>query len=388
MTEQTQESPTVSNSGVGIDHISHIIAIASGKGGVGKSTVSVNLAVALQSFGARVGLMDADIYGPSQPGMLGSQQAKVDVGDNFLHPVVRYGIQFISMGLLVADDGPVIWRAPIAMKMIHQFLGSVAWGELDYLLIDLPPGTGDVQLTLAQQAKLSGAVIVTTPQEVAIGVARRGLRMFEQVNVPILGIVENMSGFTCKHCGEETAIFDQGGGKQMAEQMKVPFLGSLPLDPEIMMSGDSGVPILTNGTDTIAAKAVLEIAAKVRDNAKAADAETTQNEPRSCELDGKDRLNIVWPDDHRSVYSAYQLRLACQCASCIDENSGRKILDSGSVPLDISIKSANPVGRYGMSFVFSDGHSTGIYAYTRLRELCECDNCRNGEAEADRSFSV
>ena len=207
----TNQSPFDKQSSPGLSGVKNIIAVASGKGGVGKSTVSANLAVALAQAGHKVGLMDADIYGPSQPGMFGSDNVQPEVINNLLKPKRNHGVDFISMGLLVGDDTPVIWRAPMAMKMIQQFINSVMWGELDYLLIDLPPGTGDVQLTLAQQASLTGAVIVTTPQQVALGIAKKGLKMFEQVKVPIVGIIENMSGFTCSHCGELTEVFKGGG---------------------------------------------------------------------------------------------------------------------------------------------------------------------------------
>ena len=194
--------------------------------------------------------------------MPGAKDERPDTSGGYLKTIKKFGVSFISMGLLLDAKYPVIWRAPMAMKMIHQFLGQVEWGQLDFLLIDLPPGTGDVQLTLAQQAQLSGAVIVTTPQEVALGVARKGLRMFQQVNVPILGVIENMSGFICSHCHEETAIFDTGGGKRLADEYDVPLLGSLPLDPAIMKSGDSGTPIVAEaeGNASPGAKAFIKLA--------------------------------------------------------------------------------------------------------------------------------
>ncbi len=370
----------------GLDGVKNIIAVASGKGGVGKSTVSVNLAVALQKSGARVGLMDADIYGPSQPGMLGSDNSQPEVIDGFLKPKKMHEIDFISMGLLVGENTPVIWRAPIAMKMIQQFIGSVIWGELDYLLIDLPPGTGDVQLTLAQQASLTGAVIVTTPQQVALGVANKGLKMFEQVKVPIIGIIENMSGFTCKHCGETTAVFKEGGGKHMAEKFGVPFLGALPLDPEIMQSGEDGIPILQNGSDSPAARAIHTITDNFKVNADKAGDAIRNVEPKMMKLDENGKLLITWPDDHNSQFSPYQLRLSCPCAACIDEDTGQKILDNKTVPLDIKVSGVKPVGRYGLSIGFSDGHDTGIYIYERLKELCECQIC-SGDKKDD-SFSI
>jgi ATP-binding protein involved in chromosome partitioning len=376
MSQTGQSSPFEDTAEAGLSRVKNIIAIASGKGGVGKSTVSVNLAVALSQAGARVGLMDADIYGPSQPGMLGSKDAKPDISSGRLKPINKYGIDFISMGLLVGDDTPVIWRAPIAMKMIQQFIGSVSWGELDYLLIDLPPGTGDVQLTLAQQASLTGAIIVTTPQQVALGVAHKGLRMFQQVNVPIVGIIENMSGFTCGHCGKITPIFKEGGGKQMAATLSVPYLGAIPLDTAIMNSGEDGIPVLNNDTESPAARALIGVADKVRTYAEQIRAVTLKHEPKKIQMSVEGNLLVTWPDNHESVYTPHNLRINCACASCLDEDTGKKRLDVGSVPLDIKITGVNPVGRYGLSIAFSDGHNTGIYILERMRGLCECNLCK------------
>jgi ATP-binding protein involved in chromosome partitioning len=383
MSTSNQQSPFASTAQQGLSGVKHIIAVASGKGGVGKSTVSTNLAVALQKTGATVGLMDADIYGPSQPGMLGSGNTRPDIEGNQLRPINKYGIDFISMGLLVDDDTPVIWRAPIAMKMIHQFIGSVIWGELDYLLIDLPPGTGDVQLTIAQQAKLSGAIIVTTPQQVALGVARKGLRMFEQVNVPIVGIIENMSGFTCKHCGKETAVFKEGGGMEMASRLGIPYLGSIPLDPEIMMSGDDGVPVLTNGDSSAAAQAFLGVASAVTKSVEKISAAIREIEPEEIHMLQDGSLHMSWADGTTFDFTAYNLRVNCACASCVDEDTGKRILDTRKVPLDIKITGVNAVGRYGVAISFSDGHNTGIYTFQHLKELGASE--KNSK---DDSFSV
>jgi ATP-binding protein involved in chromosome partitioning len=285
------------------------------------------------------------------------------------------------MGLLVGEDTPVIWRAPMAMKMIMQFINSVVWGELDYLLIDLPPGTGDVQLTLAQQASLTGAVIVTTPQQVALGIAKKGLKMFEQVKVPIVGIIENMSGFTCSHCGEVTDVFKEGGGSQLAEALNLPFLGALPLDKEIMSSGENGEPILLNSSDSQSAKAFKTLAVNFNREAEKVYSDLDSKEPRQIQVMPDDNLQIVWPDGHESKFSPHHLRLNCACASCIDEDSGHKILDIKSIPLDIKIKGINPVGRYGLSIGFSDGHNTGIYVFEKLRNICECAECASDKKE-------
>lgn len=384
----TQESLKDRQAGKpGLSGVKNIIAIASGKGGVGKSSVATNLAVALRHSGSSVGILDADIYGPSQPGMFGAGNDRPKIIENRIMPLSRHGISFISMGLLPGSDGPVVWRAPLAIKIIHQFLGNVLWGELDYLLIDLPPGTGDVQLTLAQQASLTGAIIVTTPQEIALGVARKGLKMFEQVNVPILGIIENMSGFTCEHCGNETAIFGIGGGKLMAGECNVPLLGTVPLDREIMMSGENGIPVLEKSPDSQASKAYLDLVGKLKERIDLGDAEGKVIEPTHIELSSDSELRVRWPDGHEGSHTAYHLRIGCKCAACQDEDTGRRTLDPGSIPLDIRFTGVGKVGRYAIQPNFSDGHNTGIYNFQSLRELCECADCRKA-GKKDGSFSV
>ncbi len=240
------------------------VAVASGKGGVGKSTVAANLALALQRGGATVGLLDADIYGPSQQMMMGcTDKPRVNEAEKIL-PVDGNGVAVMSLGFLMDPDQPVIWRGPMVMKALQQFIEDVEWGTLDYLVVDLPPGTGDAQLTITQQVPLDGAVIVTTPQDVALIDARKGLAMFQKVNVPVLGMIENMSAFVCPHCGERSEIFKHGGGRRTAEQLGVPFLGDIPIDPAIVLGGDAGTPIVASHPDSPAAKAFLELAAAVR----------------------------------------------------------------------------------------------------------------------------
>jgi ATP-binding protein involved in chromosome partitioning len=244
--------------------VKYRIAVASGKGGVGKSTVSTNLALSLQKLGFKVGLLDADIYGPSQQMMLGIQgRPQIDENDEKIIPMERHGIKTMSLGLITEPDTPVIWRGPMVMKAIDQFLTDAKWGELDFMVIDLPPGTGDAQLTLTQKAGLTGAVVVTTPQDVALIDARKGLAMFRKVNVPVLGIVENMSYFICRHCGEREEIFGHGGGRKTAEMLGVPFLGEVPIDPKVVVGGDSGEPIVTTDPDSPAAMAFREVARQV-----------------------------------------------------------------------------------------------------------------------------
>jgi ATP-binding protein involved in chromosome partitioning len=238
------------------------IAISSGKGGVGKSTVAANLAVALAQMGAGVGLLDADIYGPNIPLMMGVDKLPRVAGDK-ITPALAYGVRLMSMAFMVDPDQPIIWRGPMIHSAIRQFLTEVDWGQLDYLIIDLPPGTGDAQLTLAQSVPLTGAVIVTTPQEVALADALKGLRMFEKLEVPILGIVENMGPYTDPKTGQKIVFFGEGGGQRMAQRLKVPFLGSVPLDPNVREGGDAGKPIVAGKADAVAAVALNQIARQI-----------------------------------------------------------------------------------------------------------------------------
>src|SRR5262245_54221139 len=243
--------------------INRIVAVASGKGGVGKSTVSANLACALQHLGARVGLLDCDIYGPSIPLMMGINQRPTVSPEEKMIPPSNYGVKLMSMGFLVEGDTPVIWRGPMIVKTIQQFFTAVDWGQLDYLLVDLPPGTGDAQLTLCQTVPLDGGVIVTTPQEASLGVVRKGIAMFEKVNVPILGIVENMSYFTAPN-GERIEIFGHGGGRHEAERKHVSFLGEVPIYTEIRIGGDRGVPVVVSAPNDGPGEAFLKIAEGLR----------------------------------------------------------------------------------------------------------------------------
>ena len=243
-----------------ISGIKNIIAVASGKGGVGKSTTATNLALALSAEGANVGVLDADIYGPSQPRMLGINGKPESRDGKSLEPLVSYHIQTMSIGFLVDEETPMIWRGPMVTQALQQLLGDTNWSDLDYLVIDLPPGTGDIQLTLAQQVPVSGAVIVTTPQDIALLDARKGLKMFEKVEVPVLGIVENMSIHICSNCGHEEHIFGEGGGQRMADQYDVDFLGALPLDIKIREQVDSGRPSVVAEPDGRIAQIYREIA--------------------------------------------------------------------------------------------------------------------------------
>ena len=392
----SQESTKPKRSAGGLSGIANLVAVASGKGGVGKSTLAVNLALAMRALDLRVGIVDADIMGPSVPTMLGLPEGQPpSSGDNqTLIPPEAYGLKVISMGMFTGHDQPAILRGPMVSKYLHLFFESVRWGELDCLFIDLPPGTGDTQLTLAQQIPLSGAIIVTTPQDVSLNIARRGLRMFQTVNVPILGIVENMSGFVCPHCDKTTDVFRSGGGLRMGHELGVPFLGSVPLDAEIVLSGDQGIPIVVSKPKSRAYDAYIDIATtlltQLGANPKpalrpfvwnwstgegapswlqeAADPGGDPSTPIGLRKKDAQTLEILWSDGALHEYKARDLRLACPCALCREEMTGREILDSATVPEDIEPRVLSSVGRYAITIQWTDGHSTGIYHFERLRQ--------------------
>jgi ATP-binding protein involved in chromosome partitioning len=246
-----------------IPGVRNIVAVGAGKGGVGKSTTAVNVAVALAMTGARVGLLDGDVYGPNIPQMLGSAASPEVNDEKRIVPPEAQGIKVISMGMLVPPDQPIIWRGPMLHGAVQQFMREVAWGELDYLVVDLPPGTGDVALSMAQSVPMAGAVVVTTPQGVSVSDVRKAVAMFRQLNIPVLGVIENMSYFVCGHCQERTFIFGNGGGRRMAEEMQIPFLGEVPIDTRVRSGGDEGMPIVSAAPDAPAAQAFMAVARQV-----------------------------------------------------------------------------------------------------------------------------
>ena len=243
--------------------VKNLVAVASGKGGVGKTTVAVNLAIALKTLGFTVGLLDADVYGPNVPVMLGTNEQPRAVDDKTIIPVEAYGVKMISMGLLNPGDKPLVWRGPMLHSVMQQFLRSVQWGALDYLIVDLPPGTGDVQLSLIQSVSVTGAVVVTTPSVVALADVRKAVEMFRQVNVELLGVVENMSYFNCPHCNGRIDVFGHGEGQHMAKNFGVPFLGEIEIDPQIRIGGDTGKPVASLGEDAPGGKSVYAVARNV-----------------------------------------------------------------------------------------------------------------------------
>jgi ATP-binding protein involved in chromosome partitioning len=349
--------------------IRNVVPVASGKGGVGKSTVAANLALALAHTGARVGMMDADAYGPSQPTILGKTDPPVRRSDGRLEPPIAHGVKTISMGYFLKPDEVTLWRGPMLHKMIEQFFGGVAWGELDYLIVDLPPGTGDVQLSLCQAIPLTGAVVVTTPQDVALNVAKKAIFMFHRLNTPILGLVENMAYYVCPHCGSRDDVFGAGGGRRCAEQLEIPFLGEIPLLTSIRTTSDAGIPIVVAQPDSPGAQAfriVAEnLAAQISIHALGAGAAAL---PKVEPADGAG-IRIAWPDGGVSHIAARDLRIACPCAACVDETTGRRRLDPARIPEDVHARAIRPVGRYAVHIEWSDGHTTGIYSFDLLRRL-------------------
>jgi ATP-binding protein involved in chromosome partitioning len=330
-----------------------------------------------------VGLMDADVYGPSIPTIMGAATPPAAENGRIV-PVLRYGVKIVSMGFFAPKGEATIWRGPMLAKVVEKFLGGVEWGELDYLLVDLPPGTGDVQLSLCQRIPLTGAAVVSTPQDLAFNVAEKAIFMFTKLRTPVLGLVENMSGFECRHCGHREEIFGSGGARRFAMANEIPFLGEIPLSTDIRTTSDEGNPIVQSMPESSSARAFLRVAENL-----AAQVSTltmggvSTDRPEIAEITqpSENEVQILWKDGHESIYTGYALRVGCRCALCVDEISGSKRLREESISKDVRPLSIDPVGRYAIRFQWSDGHSTGIYTFELLRELCPCPICAdNAEA--------
>ncbi len=335
-----------------LDSVNTIIAVSACKGGVGKSTVAVLLARALQSQGLAVGLLDADLYGPSLPTLLNLHQPEVFMQSGRLMPVEAQGLLTMSFGYLIGD-APAVMRGPMVSGYVDQILTQTDWGRLDCLVIDMPPGTGDIQLTITQRAKIDGAVIVTTPQALSLADVAKGILMFEQVDVPVLGLVENMSHFVCDGCGKEHFIF--GSSSDMLQRrFGLPTLARIPITPGIS-SVDAAVP-----------EPIRELADNLhRELGKRRAADI----PKPVVIAIPGHLQVRWPDGSESILPNAKVRASCTCARCVDEYSGEAILDPATIPDDIEAESIQPLGHYAVSIAWSDGHGSGIFSWDHLRDM-------------------
>ncbi|MEO1793111.1 MAG: iron-sulfur cluster carrier protein ApbC [Pseudomonadota bacterium] len=362
-----QPSAASETKAAGVPGVRHLIAVASGKGGVGKSTTAINLALGFQANGLKAGILDADIYGPSQPrllGLSGRPQAMPD--GRTLRPMDGFGLKAMSMGFLVDEGTPIIWRGPMVVSALNQMLREVAWGDLDVLVIDMPPGTGDVQLTMAQQVPLAGAVIVSTPQDLALIDARKGLNMFRKVDVPVLGIIENMSYFLCPSCGVRSDIFGNGGAAQEADKLGLPFLGEIPLHMDIRAKSDAGQPIVASEPGSEHAQIYRTIAertwAQVQDT-------SADRMPAPDLTVGADRKSLSVTFDGGEAYDlpAEMLRVMSPSAEVQGHSPDQRVTVGGK--RNVQISELRPVGNYAVRIVFDDGHDTGLYAWSYLQTL-------------------
>jgi ATP-binding protein involved in chromosome partitioning len=358
--------PAGARPALGVPGVKHLIAVASGKGGVGKSTTAVNLALGFQALGLKAGMLDADIYGPSQPRLLGLTGRPQVLAGTTLRPMQGYGLKVMSMGFLVDEGTPIIWRGPMVVSALNQMLREVAWGDLDVMVIDMPPGTGDVQLTMAQQVPLSGAIIVSTPQDLALIDARKGLSMFRKVDVPVLGLIENMSYFVCPRCGERTEIFGHGGAELEASKLGIPFLGGVPLHLEIRATSDTGQPIVASNPDSVHAQIYREIAAKAWTEVRVAHGARVT--PPRLEVSGaKDALRVTFASGDSYDLSAELLRVMSPSAEVQGHSPEQRVTVARK--RHVKIKELQPVGNYAVRIVFDDGHNTGLYAWSYLELL-------------------
>lgn len=349
--------------------IKHTIAVASGKGGVGKSTVAVNLALALKNKGFKVGLMDTDVYGPSVRKMLPEDRMPVQKGDR-IQPALSHGIRMISMAYFRQEHEAAVVRAPIANGIITQFIGQVDWGELDFLIIDFPPGTGDIQLTLAQQAKISGAIMVTTPQEIAVMDVKKSMDLFDQVQIPVIGVVENMCGFSPEGSAESFFPFGKGGGERLAREAGVPLLAIIPIDPLLCQKSDKGESIFAS--PSAATDPFIALGDKVLLEVKALEDPESQKVMHPYQVDTinqKDAhsFTIRWKDQVEIDYRLNELQKKCPCANCRDEETGVQKVDPNSIDENVKAKGIINVGRYAIRVDFTSGCTMGIFAHDQLR---------------------
>jgi ATP-binding protein involved in chromosome partitioning len=350
----------------GVPGVKHLIAVASGKGGVGKSTVAVNLALGLQAIGLKAGILDADIYGPSQPRLLGISGKPEATEGKKLVPMEGYGLKAMSMGFMVDEGTPIVWRGPMVVQALNQMLREVQWGDLDVLVIDMPPGTGDVQLTIAQQVPLSGAVIVSTPQDLALIDARKGLAMFRKVNIPVLGIVENMSTFICPKCGERSDIFGHGGAKAEAEKLGVPFLGEVPLHMDVRATSDSGKPITATAPASPQAQIFRELAVRAWAELEAVQGKGMK--PPALEIaHGGEALRVTFATRDVHELPAELLRVMSPSAEVQGHSKEQRVTVAGK--RNVKIRELRPVGNYAVRVVFDDGHDTGLFMWSYLHML-------------------
>lgn len=346
--------------------VKHVIAVASGKGGVGKSTTTVNLALGFQAQGLKVGILDADVYGPSQPRLLGLSGEPQLTDDKKIRPMVGYGVKVMSVGFMVDEGTPVVWRGPMVVQALGQMVRDVLWGELDVLLLDMPPGTGDVQLTMAQHVPISGAVIVSTPQDLALIDARKGLAMFERVNVPVVGIIENMSYFLCPSCGERSDIFGHGGAEAEAQKLGVPFLGAVPLHMDIREKSDAGQPVTATMADGEHAGIYRDLAAKVWAGLETAKGTMTPAPKLDLRPDGG--ALFVGPADEKPVeLSAELLRVMSPSAEV--QGHAPEQRQTVANKRHVKISEFQPVGNYAVRITFDDGHNTGLFTWGYLETL-------------------
>jgi|SoiMethySBSTD1v2_1073268.scaffolds.fasta_scaffold06859_8 ATP-binding protein involved in chromosome partitioning len=359
-------APGATRPTIQVPGIKHMIAVASGKGGVGKSTTAVNLALGLQAIGLAAGILDADIYGPSQPRLLGLSGRPREAPGKKLHPMQGFGLKAMSMGFMVDEGTPIIWRGPMVVSALTQMLRDVAWGELDVLVIDMPPGTGDVQLTMAQQVPLSGAIIVSTPQDLALIDARKGLNMFRKVDVPVLGIIENMSFFVCPKCGERSDIFGHGGARDEAEKLGIPFLGGVPLHMDIRATSDDGRPIVASSPDSPHAQIYRDIAAKAWSELKGS-AGARLEPPQLAISPDRGGLEVAFAGLRPFTLSAEMLRVMSPSAEVQGHSPEQRVTVGRK--RNVKIKELKPVGNYAVRIVFDDGHDTGLYAWSYLQTL-------------------